>query len=109
VVIGTNEEDMAFACNRMKEIGGGIVLCSKSKVMIELALPIAGLMSDKALEDVARKQRELGDSIAAMGCKLPAPFITLSFLALPVIPKLKITDKGLVDVENQKIVSIFCD
>lgn len=107
VVIGTNEADMAFACNRLKEIGGGIVLCSEQKVMSELALPIAGLMSDRGLDDVALKQRELEEQIAAMGCKLKAPFITLSFLALPVIPKLRITDKGLVDVENQKIVDIF--
>jgi adenine deaminase len=83
------------------------VLCSEQKVMSELALPIAGLMSDRGLDDVALKQRELEEQIAAMGCKLKAPFITLSFLALPVIPKLRITDKGLVDVENQKIVDIF--
>ncbi|MHC1623789.1 MAG: adenine deaminase [Candidatus Methanospirareceae archaeon] len=107
VVIGTNEEDMAFACNRLKEIGGGIVLCSGSEVKSELALPIAGLMSDKTLDYVAQKQRELEERILEMGCKLQAPFITMSFLALPVIPKLKITDKGLVDVEKLKIVDIF--
>jgi len=107
VVIGTNEEDMAFACNRLNAIGGGIVLCSEQKVVSELALPIAGLMSDKGLDDVAQKQRELEEQISEMGCKLQAPFITISFLALPVIPKLRITDKGLVDVENQKIVGIF--
>jgi adenine deaminase len=107
VVIGTNEEDMAFACNRLKEIGGGIVLCSGSEVKSELALPIAGLMSDKTLDYVAQKQRELEERISEMGCKLQAPFITMSFLALPVIPKLKITDKGLVDVEKLKIVDIF--
>jgi adenine deaminase len=107
IVIGTNEADMAFACNRLKEIGGGIVLCSEKKVMSELALPIAGLMSDKALDYVAQKQRELEVKIAEMGCKLRAPFITMSFLALPVIPKLKITDKGLVDVEKREIMDIF--
>ncbi|MBE0516040.1 MAG: adenine deaminase [Methanophagales archaeon] len=109
IVIGTNEEDMALACNRLQEIGGGIVLCTGSEVMSELALPIAGLMSDKALDYVAHKQRELEESISELGCKLKAPFITLSFLALPVIPKLKITDKGLVDVEKREIVSTFCD
>ncbi|RZN44247.1 MAG: adenine deaminase [Methanophagales archaeon ANME-1-THS] len=109
VVIGTTEADMAFACNRLKAIGGGIVLCSEEKVMNELALPIAGLMSDKGLNEVAEKQRALEEQIAAMGCELPAPFITLSFLALPVVPKLKITDKGLVDVEKQEIVPIFCE
>ena len=107
IVIGTNEEDMAFACNRLKEIGGGIVLCNGKEVKSELALPIAGLMSDKGLDYVVKKQRELEERISELGCKLRAPFITMSFLALPVIPKLKITDKGLVDVENQNIVDIF--
>ena len=107
VVIGTNEADMAFACNRLKEIGGGIVLCSGREVKNELELPIAGLMTDKRLDYVAKKQNELEDKISEMGCKLQAPFITMSFLALPVIPALKITDRGLVDVKNRKVVNIF--
>ncbi|MGB7001005.1 MAG: adenine deaminase [Halobacteriota archaeon] len=107
VVIGTNEEDMALACNRLKDIGGGIVLCNVEEVTSELKLPIAGLMSDKGLDYVMRKQKEMDDSISEMGCKLPAPFIAMSFLALPVIPKLKITDKGLVDVAKREIVAVF--
>ncbi|MGB3459570.1 MAG: adenine deaminase [Halobacteriota archaeon] len=107
VVIGTNEEDMALACNRLKDIGGGIVLCNGEEVTSELKLPIAGLMSDKGLDYVMRKQKEMDDSISEMGCKLPAPFIAMSFLALPVIPKLKITDKGLVDVAKREIVAVF--
>ena len=107
VVIGTNEEDMAFACNRLKEIGGGVALCSGNEVKSELALPIAGLMSDKPLDYVAQKQRELEERISELGCKLQAPFITMSFLALPVIPALKITDKGLVDVGKMKIVDVL--
>ncbi|NAT11439.1 adenine deaminase [ANME-1 cluster archaeon AG-394-G06] len=107
VVIGTNEEDMALACNRLKDIGGGIVLCNGEEVTSELKLPIAGLMSDNGLDYVMRKQKEMDDNISEMGCKLPAPFIAISFLALPVIPKLKITDKGLVDVAKREIVDIF--
>ena len=107
VVIGTNEADMACACNRLKEIGGGIVLCSGREVMSELKLPIAGLMSDKGLAYVVRNQKEMEAGITAMGCKLQAPFSSMSFLALPVIPALKITDKGLVDVEKRKIVNVF--
>lgn len=107
VVIGTNEEDMALACNRLKAIGGGIVLCNGNEVTGELELPIAGLMSDKELDYVIMKQKELGDNLFEMGCKLAAPFIAMSFLALPVIPKLKITDRGLVDVEKREIVSVF--
>ena len=107
VVIGTNEEDMALACNRLKDIGGGIVLCNGEEVTSELKLPIAGLMSDNRLDYVMRKQKEMDDNISEMGCKLPAPFIAISFLALPVIPKLKITDKGLVDVAKREIVGVF--
>ena len=107
VVIGTNEEDMARACNRLKAIGGGIVLCCGNEITRELELPIAGLMSDKGLDYVIRKQKALEAKIAEMGCKLQAPTITMSFLALPVIPKLKITDRGLVDVEKRKVVGIF--
>lgn len=106
VVIGTNEKDMAFACNRLKEIGGGIVLCSGCEVKSELELPIAGLMSDKGLDYVLKKQKEMEEIISVMGCKLRAPFITISFLALPVIPALKITDRGLVDVKKMKIVEL---
>ena len=107
VVIGTNEADMAFACNRLEEIGGGIVLCSGGEVKSEMELPIAGLMSDKGLDYETKKQKEMEDKISEMGCKLRAPFITMSFLALPVIPELKITDKGLVEVKKRKIVGIF--
>ncbi len=107
VVIGTNEADMAFACNRLKAIGGGIVLCSGCTVKSELELPIAGLMSAKGLDYVIKKQKALEDNISEMGCKLQAPSIIMSFLALPVIPKLKITDRGLVDVEKREIVDIF--
>ena len=107
VVIGTNETDMACACNRLKEIGGGIVLCSGREVMSELKLPIAGLMTDKGLAYVVRNQKELEAGITAMGCKLQAPFSSMSFLALPVIPALRITDMGLVDVDNRKIVNVF--
>ncbi len=106
VVIGTNEKDMTFACNRLREIGGGIVLCSGCEVKSELELPIAGLMTDKGLDYVLKKQKEMEEKISVMGCKLRAPFITMSFIALSVIPKLKITDRGLVDVEKMKIVEL---
>jgi len=107
VVIGTNEADMAFACNRLHEIGGGIVLCRGCAVKSEMELPIAGLMTDKRLDYVAKKEKEIEAKISEMGGELRVPFITMSFLALPVIPELKITDKGLVDVEKRKIVDIF--
>ncbi|KAF5417965.1 MAG: Adenine deaminase [Candidatus Methanophagaceae archaeon] len=82
-------------------------MCCGNEITRELELPIAGLMSDKGLDYVIMKQKALEAKIAEMGCKLQAPTITMSFLALPVIPKLKITDRGLVDVEKRKVVGIF--
>ncbi|MHC1579489.1 MAG: adenine deaminase [Candidatus Alkanophagales archaeon] len=108
VVIGTNDEDMALACNRLRELGGGIVVCDRH-VVAELPLPIAGLMSDKPLEEVVSRLEALEKSVRELGCRLRSPFITMSFLALPVIPKLKITDKGLVDVEAFRLVSLIVD
>ena len=105
VTVGTNDEDMALACNRLRELGGGIVICDR-RIVAELPLPIAGLMSDKPLEEVISRLEALEKSVRKLGCKLRSPFITMSFLALPVIPKLKITDKGLVDVEAFKLVSL---
>ncbi|WP_456487519.1 adenine deaminase [Candidatus Alkanophaga liquidiphilum] len=105
VTVGTNDEDMALACNRLRELGGGIVICDR-RIVAELPLPIAGLMSYKPLEEVISRLEALEKSVRKLGCKLRSPFITMSFLALPVIPKLKITDKGLVDVEAFKLVSL---
>ncbi|MHC1635681.1 MAG: adenine deaminase [Candidatus Methanospirareceae archaeon] len=107
IVIGANEEDMALACNRLKDIGGGIVIAEGGEIKGEVALPIAGLMSDRSLEEVMRGSEELDARLKEMGCKLKQPFISMSFLSLPVIPRLKITDRGLVDVERQKIVNLF--
>ena len=88
-------------------MGGGQVVVNKTEVKAELALPIAGLLSTKPLQEV----RDLGDQLIAqarkLGCTLPNPFMTLSFLALPVIPDLKLTDRGLVDVRKFDIVPLF--
>lgn len=77
------------------------------EVLAELPLPIAGLMSDRPLEEVAQAARELSRAARELGCGLPDPFMTLSFLALPVIPKLKLTDQGLVDVDQFRHVPLF--
>ena len=106
VVIGTNERDMALACNRLSEIGGGIVLCDSGFVVSEIPLPIAGLMSDESVESVSERCERFEAELRKRGCSLDAIY-TLSFIALPVIPSLRITDKGLVDVERGEVVQVF--
>ncbi len=106
IVVGTNFEDMALCANTIREIQGGIVLV-KDEVMDHLNLPFAGILSTKSVYDIDKKLKELHAAIGSMGCRLEAPFIQMSFLALPVIPSLKITDMGLVDVERGKIIEVL--
>lgn len=106
IVVGTNFKDMALCANKIREMQGGIVL-AKDKVTDYLRLPFAGILSTENTRDADKKIRELHAAIRSMGCRLEAPFVQMSFLALPVIPALKITDMGLVDVERGKIVNAF--
>lgn len=107
LVMGTNYNDMAIAANRVKEIGGGIALVSNGRVIDELRLPVGGLITDELTgHEVSVKIRELEDNARAkLGCKVHAPFMHLSFLGLSTSPKWKITDMGIVDVENFEILS----
>jgi len=104
VAIGVDYKDMSLACNRIKEIEGGFVIASGGVVISELSLPIAGLMSLNSFEDVRDTLIDLRKSARDLGVKIEEPFLQLAFLALPVIPSLKITDCGLVDVEKFKII-----
>jgi adenine deaminase len=103
ILIGTNFEDMALCANKIRELQGGIVI-AKEKVIDYLHLPFAGILSTDCAYDVDKKLKELHCIVKTMGCKLQAPFIQMSFLSLPVIPSLKITDKGLVDVDAFKLI-----
>lgn len=107
VVVGVEEMDMAIAVNELRRMGGGLIAVRNREVMSSLPLPIAGLMSDRPVEEVYEKVRHLEKISAGLGLKLREPFMTLSFLSLAVIPELKITDKGLVDVLEAKIVDLF--
>lgn len=107
VVVGTNDADMALAVNEISRLGGGLVAAARGRLLDALALPLAGLLSDRPVEEVDRKLEALQSETKAIGGRLESPFMTLSFLALPVIPKLKITDKGLVDVDASHIVDVF--
>ncbi|MCD6495614.1 adenine deaminase, partial [Candidatus Bipolaricaulota bacterium] len=107
IVVGTNDSDMEAAVRAIIEMDGGQVAVRNGKILARLPLPIAGLMSDLALPEVADMGAQLRQGASSLGCSLPAPFMTLSFLALPVIPALKLTDRGLVDVNRFEIASLF--
>lgn len=106
IVIGTNDFDMYMAVLKIIEMGGGHVVVSGGKVLGSLQLPIVGLLSDRSLEEIVVKEEKLLEVVRELGVKPVSPFIKLSFLALPVIPELKVTDKGLVDVNRFEVVSI---
>jgi adenine deaminase len=103
-VVGANDADMAVAVNRLITLGGGFVVAEDGEVTAELALPLAGLMSLLPFETVAEKLHTLRDAAKVLGCTLAEPFLQVAFLALPVIPHLKITDKGMFDVDRFELI-----
>ncbi len=103
-VIGCNDADMAAAVNRLVALRGGFAAAVDGRITAELALPVAGLMSDRPFEEVEQGLRRLRAAVAAMGTTLHEPFLQMAFLALPVIPHLRITDRGLVDVDRFALV-----
>jgi adenine deaminase len=106
VVLGISDDDMLAAVARAAELGGGIVAVEGGRVLAECPLPVAGLFSDAPLDDVIAQSRGCTDAAAALGWRGATPFLTMSFLALSVIPALKITDRGLVDVERFELVPL---
>lgn len=106
VVVGVDDHDMARAVHRLAELGGGIVAVEDSGIRAELPLPVAGLLSDAPLAEVVERSRGCNEAAAKLGCSIATPFLTLSFLALSVIPSLKLTDQGLVDVDAFRIVPL---
>ncbi len=103
-VVGVNYDDMALAANRLSEIEGGFVVARGGAVLAELALPVAGLMSEEPFETVHDRLVDLRAAAKSLGVTLEEPFLQLAFLALPVIPALKITDRGMVDVKRFEII-----
>jgi adenine deaminase len=106
VVVGVDDASMTACAERLQEIGGGIIVARDGAVRGELALPVAGILSDAPVEEVVAGLEALQDMLHEQGVGDDAPFMTLSFLALSVIPALKITDRGLVDVERFELVSL---
>jgi adenine deaminase len=106
VVVGVDDADMAAAVERLRELGGGVVVVEGGETRAELPLPVAGLVSTAPLAEVVAGSRACVEAAHALGSPLPSPFQTLAFLALSVIPKLKITDRGLVDVDAFQLVPL---
>ncbi len=109
VIIGTNDEDMYRAAVRLIKLQGGKVVVNNGEVLAELPLPIAGLISDKDYEYVIKHCDDLNRAAASLGCTLNDPFMAMAFLSLPVIPEIKITDKGIFDTARFDFIDIFSD
>lgn len=106
VCAGENYGDMLSAIDSLRKAGGGIVAVKDGRVLSLLELPVAGLMSTEKAEQVQAKLISLHESARGLGCRLESPYMALSFLALPVIPRLKLTDKGLVDVKRFRLIDV---
>ena len=103
-VVGSNADDMAVAVNRIKELNGGLIIAEDGKVKYELPLPICGLLTDLSGEESALILKKMQDDLRAKGCQMDSPYMTLAFITLIFIPFYGITDKGLVDVINGKVI-----
>jgi adenine deaminase len=103
-VVGADDSDMALAVNRVIELQGGGVAVVGGRIVAELPLPIAGLISDRPFEEVEAALRTFRRATREMGCALEEPLLQLAFLPLPVIPHLKLTDRGLVDVDRFELL-----
>jgi adenine deaminase len=107
VVVGTNDADIKRVIVELEKLRGGQVAVAGGKVKAALGLPIAGLVSDKPLDEVIKKIAALNSAAAVMGCRLEAPFMTLSFVSLSPIPELKLTDQGLIDAVHLRKTSLY--
>ena len=107
IVVGTDDSDMAMAANELRRIGGGQVVVKEGRVIGMVELPIGGLMSKDKVDVVARKAESVLAGFRACGCRLNNANMQLSLLALPVIPELRISDKGLVDVTKSALIPVL--
>ncbi len=107
IAVGADDGEILAAARAVEEMGGGQAVVRGGEVIARLPLPVAGLMSDLPLEEVAARVRGLKEAAASLGCSVAEPFMALSFLALPVIPELKMTDRGLFDVASFSHVPLF--
>ncbi|HEY1368072.1 MAG TPA: adenine deaminase C-terminal domain-containing protein, partial [Gaiellaceae bacterium] len=106
VMVGVHDDTLVRVVRRLGDLGGGIVVADEGGVLAELPLPVAGLLSDRTLADVLEASRGINAAVRTLGVSCPHPFQTLAFLALSVIPSLKLTDRGLVDVDRFLLVPL---
>ena len=106
VVVGVDDDDMAAAVNRLRAIGGGQVAIGGGEVLGEIPCPFGGLLSDLSVEEVAARVHGMEKAAEELGATLPSPFMAMSFLALSVVPELKLTDRGLIDVDRFELVPL---
>ena len=104
VAVGTNDTDILTAIKEIERLQGGLVVCADGKILAALPLPVAGLLSPEPLEAVVKKFEQVEKTASGLGNVPPAPFALLSFIALPVIPELRLTDMGIVDVIEFKLI-----
>ena len=109
IAVACDDDALSTGLEKIKDIDGGIVVVDGKGQCESLALPLGGLMTHEKPEFIAQRLKVLKTKAKAMGCLLDEPFLQLSFLALPVIPSLKITDRGLVDVDQFKLVDLLID
>lgn len=107
IAIGTNDLDMVMAVKELEKTRGGQVVVNNGEILELLPLPICGLMTYESIKETVKKVKGLKRTAQSVGCKIKEPFMQLSFLALPVIPYLKITDKGLFDVKKFKHTDLW--
>jgi adenine deaminase len=107
IVAAADDRDLLAAAEELARCGGGFAVASQGRILARLALPVAGLMADLPAAAVARELGAANQAAASLGCRMASPFMTLSFLALPVIPALKLTDRGLVDVGRFELVDMW--
>ena len=107
LIVGMDEEDMAFAGNELVKAGGGMIVVKDKKVLALLPLPVAGLLTDRPVEEVHAQVEKLDEAWKELGCKLVSPFMTMALLGLPVLPELRISNRGLVDTMNFKFVDVL--
>jgi adenine deaminase len=109
VVVAADDDDGLSAARAVADMGGGIAVVADGELQAAIALPLAGLMADEGPEVVADQLDAVTSVARQLGCPVPAPFMAMSFLALPVIPHLKLTDRGLVDVDAFAFTDVFVD
>lgn len=105
-IVGTNDEDMSLVANTIHDMQGGAVVVDEGEVIAKMYLPIGGLMSEGSAEEVIEEFSQMNEAVKSLGCKMVAPFMTLCFISLPTVPELGLTDKGLVDVINHKLIDV---